>query len=79
MNVVDGIYNIGLDVHYNDLSCFYDRIELAVTVVINGGDGAKGISDMSCQFLFDNPLIDENYIPNQKRCKKYEPIDDNLN
>jgi energy-coupling factor transporter ATP-binding protein EcfA2 len=50
LNLVEGIYQIGIDMHYSDLSCYYDRIESAAPVVVRGGDGAKGIADLRCQF-----------------------------
>jgi lipopolysaccharide transport system ATP-binding protein len=52
MNVVDGIYQIGIDLHYHDLTCYYDRLETAATVVVHGGDGAKGTADLGCRFRF---------------------------
>lgn len=56
-NTVAGIYHIGMDIHYTDLSCYYDRIESAVSVVVEGGNGAKGIADLNCCFKFDHPSI----------------------
>jgi ABC-type polysaccharide/polyol phosphate transport system ATPase subunit len=53
MNVVEGIYTIGMDLHYADLSCYYDRIESAATLVVDGKKGAKGIADLECQFKFE--------------------------
>jgi hypothetical protein len=53
MNVVEGIYTIGMDLHYADLSCYYDRIESAVTLVVDGKTGAKGIADLDCHFRFE--------------------------
>ena len=52
MNVVDGIYQIGMDLHYQDLTCYYDRLESAATVVVHGGEGAKGVADLGCRFRF---------------------------
>jgi energy-coupling factor transporter ATP-binding protein EcfA2 len=53
-NVVEGIYDIGIDLHYSDLSCYYDRIESAVSLVIDDSDGAKGIADLDCDFQFSD-------------------------
>ena len=53
MNVIEGLYNIGIDLHYHDLSCYYDRLETAASVFVHGGQGAKGIADLNCKYIFE--------------------------
>jgi ABC-2 type transport system ATP-binding protein len=57
MNVVKGLYGIGIDIHYEDLSCYYDRLETAATVFVDGEDGAKGVAQLDCRFVFDGPSL----------------------
>ncbi|HUV12849.1 MAG TPA: Wzt carbohydrate-binding domain-containing protein, partial [Acidobacteriota bacterium] len=52
MNVLQGIYTIGIDLHYHDLTCYYDRLESAASIVVTEGEGAKGIADLRCSFNF---------------------------
>jgi hypothetical protein len=54
LNLVAGIYQIGIDLHYADLSCYLDRIETAAAFMLVDGDGAKGTADLKCRFLFDD-------------------------
>ena len=48
MNVLEGIYQIGTDLAYQDLTCYYDRMESVASLVVLGGKGAKGIVDLRC-------------------------------
>jgi ABC-2 type transport system ATP-binding protein len=53
MNVVQGIYQIGMDLAYEDLRCYYDRLESAASLVVVGDDGAKGVADLKAVFQFE--------------------------
>jgi ABC-type polysaccharide/polyol phosphate transport system ATPase subunit len=53
MNVTPGVYQIGMDLHYQDLRCYYDRLEHAASIVVSGGDGAKGVADLRWRVSFD--------------------------
>jgi ABC-2 type transport system ATP-binding protein len=53
MNVVQGIYQIGMDLAYEDLRCYYDRLESAASLVVVGDDGAKGVADLKADFQFE--------------------------
>jgi ABC-type polysaccharide/polyol phosphate transport system ATPase subunit len=55
MNLVDGTYYLGVNLAYQDLSRYYDRIDRAVDFVISGGKGARGIADLHANFN----IIDE--------------------
>lgn len=50
MNLVAGTYQLGVNVAYNDLSRYYDRIDRALDFVITGGKGARGISNLEADF-----------------------------
>lgn len=63
MDVVEGIYELGIDLAYADLTRYYDRIESAASVVVEGGDGGKGIADLHCQFRFPNESSDYRSTP----------------
>lgn len=54
MNLVAGIYQIGIDLHYADLSCYLDRLETAAALMLVSGNGAKGTADLKCRFLLDH-------------------------
>lgn len=56
MNVVEGLYQIGIDLHYSDFLCYYDRLETAASVFVAGRDGAKGTVDLRCRVAFPDAV-----------------------
>lgn len=50
LNLVAGTYQLGVDLAYADLSCYYDRMERAVDLVVTGGDGARGTAGLRASF-----------------------------
>jgi len=50
LNLVSGTYQLGVDLAYNDLSRYYDRIVRAVDFVVTSNDGAQGTADLECEF-----------------------------
>jgi lipopolysaccharide transport system ATP-binding protein len=46
LNLVNGIYQLGVDLAYHDLSRYYDRLDRALDFVITGGSGARGYADL---------------------------------
>jgi lipopolysaccharide transport system ATP-binding protein len=50
LNLVGGTYHLGVDLAYNDLSRYYDRIIRAVDFVVTSNDAAQGIADLECEF-----------------------------
>jgi len=51
LNLVAGIYYLGVDLAYHDLSYYYDRLIRAVDFVVEGGDGALGSAALEAQFF----------------------------
>ena len=47
--LLEGDYELGVDVASEDLSCYYDRLERAVDFWVKSGDGARGLVDMSAE------------------------------
>lgn len=52
LNILEGTYDIGVDMASHDLDCYIDRIERAMGFAVVNGDGAKGIADMQPAFNF---------------------------
>jgi lipopolysaccharide transport system ATP-binding protein len=50
LNLVGGTYQLGVDIAYQDLSKYYDRIERALDFVVINRHGARGIADLRTQF-----------------------------
>jgi len=50
LNLVSGTYQLGVDLAYADLSCYYDRMVRAVDFVVVGRDGARGVADLGARF-----------------------------
>jgi len=44
------MYYLGLNLAYNDLSRYYDRIDRALDFVVVGSDGARGVADLKADF-----------------------------
>jgi lipopolysaccharide transport system ATP-binding protein len=49
-NLVAGTYHLGLNLAYDDLTRYYDRIDRALDFVVTGGGGARGIADLRAGF-----------------------------
>ncbi|MFK7803650.1 MAG: ABC transporter ATP-binding protein [Anaerolineae bacterium] len=54
LNILEGVYDVGVDMASNDLSCYIDRIERAMGFAIVNGSGAKGIADLQPVISFDS-------------------------
>ena len=50
LNLLAGTYQVGVDLAYRDLSCYYDRLLRALDFVVTGGNGAKGIVNLDASF-----------------------------
>jgi len=50
LNLTAGVYNLGVNLAYNDLTLYYDRIDDALAFVVTGGNGARGISNLQAGF-----------------------------
>lgn len=50
LNLVEGIYQLGINIAYNDLTRYYDRIDRALDFVITGTNGGRGIADLQADF-----------------------------
>jgi lipopolysaccharide transport system ATP-binding protein len=50
LNLTAGIYHVGVNLAYNDLTRYYDRIDSALTFVVTGGNGARGFADLQSNF-----------------------------
>lgn len=50
VNLVEGMYYLGLNIAYNDLTRYYDRIDRALDFVVIGNDGARGVADLKAEF-----------------------------
>lgn len=49
LSMVSGIYHLGVDMAYHDLSRYYDRIDRALDFVVTGGDGARGYANLDAR------------------------------
>ena len=54
LNLVEGIYQLGVNIAYNDLSRYYDRIDRAQDFVITDTKGGRGIADLQADFSVTN-------------------------
>ncbi|MEW6651143.1 MAG: ABC transporter ATP-binding protein [Chloroflexota bacterium] len=50
LNLAQGTYFLGINLAYEDLSRYYDRIDRALDFVISSKSGAKGIADLQAEF-----------------------------
>jgi ABC-type polysaccharide/polyol phosphate transport system ATPase subunit len=46
MVLLDGEYELGVDIAQTDFSHYYDRVERALAFAVIGNDGAKGLADL---------------------------------
>lgn len=60
LNLVSGTYHLGVNIAYNDLSRYYDRIDRALDFVVTGANGARGIADLKTEMkvLEITPVVD---------------------
>ena len=50
LNLAGGTYQLGVDLAYNDLSKYYDRIDRILDFVVVNASGARGLADLQAQF-----------------------------
>jgi ABC-type polysaccharide/polyol phosphate transport system ATPase subunit len=50
LNLAAGIYYLGVNLAYNDLTRYYDRIDRALDFVVHGGNGARGFANLDAAF-----------------------------
>ena len=50
LNLAAGIYHLGVNLAYNDLTKYYDRLDRALDFVIKGGNGARGFANLEGDF-----------------------------
>ena len=50
LHLAAGTYHLGVDLAYQDLSRYYDRLERALDFVITGGNGARGVANLEAGF-----------------------------
>lgn len=53
LNLLDGAYDVGVDMASHDLSCYIDRLERAMGFAVVNGSGAKGVADLQPVISFD--------------------------
>jgi lipopolysaccharide transport system ATP-binding protein len=52
VHLLDGVYHLTTDLAYADLGCYYDYVYRALSFVVVGGDGAKGVANLGAEILF---------------------------
>jgi ABC-type polysaccharide/polyol phosphate transport system ATPase subunit len=50
LNLAAGIYYLGVNLAYSDLTRYYDRIDRVLDFVIKGGNGARGFANLNASF-----------------------------
>jgi lipopolysaccharide transport system ATP-binding protein len=50
LNLLAGIYHLGINIASHDLSVWHDRLDRAIDFVVSGGNGAFGIAELSASF-----------------------------
>lgn len=56
LNLAPGTYQLGINMAYQDLSKYYDRIDRAVDFVMTSPSGSRGISDLNARFVIHNEM-----------------------
>lgn len=51
-HLLEGTYELGVDIVASDLSHFYDRVERVLTFVVKGSNEAQGLVDMEADITF---------------------------
>lgn len=49
LNLVAGTYQLGVNMAYQDLTRYYDRMDRALDFVVSGGNGARGVANLEAQ------------------------------
>ncbi len=52
LHLLEGIYELGVDIAAADLSHYYDRLERALSFSVVGSNGAKGIVNLEAKLVF---------------------------
>ena len=52
--LLEGTYELGVDITPSDMSHFYDCVERALTFTVVGARGAKGLVDLGAQVSFNS-------------------------
>ncbi len=50
LNLAPGTYRLGVNIAYQDLSKYYDRIDRALDFVVTSHSGSRGITDLQAEF-----------------------------
>jgi ABC-type polysaccharide/polyol phosphate transport system ATPase subunit len=58
MHLLEGTYEIGVDVTSQNLSHFYDRVERAMGFAVRSSNGARGLVDLGATFVVHTMLMD---------------------
>lgn len=58
MALLDGEYEIGVDVAATDFSHYYDRLERAMTFAVLGDETAKGLADLNARICFPQAVAE---------------------
>jgi ABC-type polysaccharide/polyol phosphate transport system ATPase subunit len=57
LNLAPGTYQLGVNIAYQDLSRYYDRIDRALDFVMTSTSGFRGISDLQANFKVGNQVF----------------------
>ncbi len=63
LNLAQGTYFLGVNLAYQDLSRYYDRIDRALDFVITSKSGSKGIADLQAGFNLTQVTNIQNELP----------------
>ena len=58
LNLAPGTYQLGVNLAYQDLSRYYDRIDRALDFVMSSKSAFRGISDLQANFEIGNQVLD---------------------
>jgi len=58
MALLDGEYEIGVDVAATDFSHYYDRLERALAFAVLGDEQAKGLADLDARIRFPQAVVE---------------------
>jgi hypothetical protein len=65
MTLLEGEYDLGVDVASTTFSHYYDRMERALSFAVLSGDGAKGVADLKAQVHFE--LAEPHSLPEESK------------
>jgi len=66
LNLAQGTYYMGVNMAYQDLTRYYDRIDRALDFVITSDRGSRGIADLQADFQVVETHRAENEVPQQE-------------